>query len=107
MSQDLLKKLEALKARGIFQCRLPDVLVGSLLARVDHTNPEEVVFQIGELHQTTAGATVTAGWILAYGSRGRLVVTDDSRAFHILGALDKYNSILDDLMAIADNGLLQ
>jgi hypothetical protein len=100
-------KLQALKDRGIFNCKLPDILVGSVLMRVDYANPDVPTLRAGKLHLDTRDM-VEAGWFLEFTSTGQWEVTQDpAMATNIPEMLDKYNSILDNLMVIAHNGHLQ
>jgi hypothetical protein len=112
VNQELLNKLHALKERGIFKAKLPDILVGHLLARVDQSAPDTPTFQLGSLSQFALEGAVEAKWLLVFGEGGGMALFPGGMyppAFDALisRALDMYNDIIDGLMINADNGLLQ
>lgn len=102
----VLKKLQLLKARGILNCKLPDIFLGSLMARISYDTSGRTCFQLGELVMDAIGGMYHAEWFLVYDDQGGLMVSQKYDDDHIIKMLDKYNAILDDLMVIADNGLL-
>lgn len=103
---DVELKMKALEKRGVLQCKFPDILIGNILMRVDHTDPEKPKLQAGNMH-IMADDSLQAGWFLAYDAAGVLQITDDMEiAKFIPELLDRYNAALDQLMVISDNGLL-
>lgn len=100
-----------LARRGIFKAKLPDILVGQLLARVDHSNRGDVIFRLGQLEQLEAGGEITARWFMNYHQKGEFEILygdmdQVSLNESIKGALQRYNYIINGLMVNADNGLL-
>jgi hypothetical protein len=100
-----------LAKRGIFEAKLPDILVGQLLARVDHSDKTDVIFRLGQLEQHELGGPIEARWFMNYHQNGKYEIYPGSMervSFNqtLKDALHRYNDIINGLMVNADNGLL-
>jgi len=100
-----------LAKRGIFEAKLPDILVGQLVVRMDHSDPTDVIFRLGQLQQPELHGLLEARWFMNYHQNGKYEIYPGSMervSFNqtLKDALHRYNDVINGLMVNADNGLL-